>query len=196
MGEYCDIWEYYDYGRLKTVLNKISQSEILGYMGILWLLKFKNWVKQNKWIWNIGILWFLKFKNQIKWDGLILAALTKQITIVAFKDWWPRACPHPSGAQLTKQGSFYHLWCDKKLLQTPIPKGLHNGNSSLLLNLVLPNCFVCFGPRLCIRNDKSASFKLGARQLQCQCQHDRVLVATRGSRKRGAGGTLHLMLGK
>lgn len=129
----------------------------------------------------MGILWFLKFKNQLKWDGLILAALTNQMTMV----FMPRARPHPSGAQLTKQGSFHH--CDKNLLQPPIPKGLHNGNSSLLLNLVLPNCFVCFGLRLSIRNDKSASFKLKARQLQCQCQHDRVLVATRGEqgKKRG-----------
>lgn len=102
------------------------------------------------------------------------------------KDWWPRARPHPSGAQLPKQGRATLVTLIKNLLHSPIPKGLHNGNSSLLLNLVLPNCFVCFGPRLHIRNDKSASFKLKARQLQCQCQHDRVLVATGGRKeKRG-----------
>lgn len=143
---------------------------------------------------------FLEFKNQIKRRGWILTALTTQNTtnhccvrgLVATSSSPPQ---WSSAAQAGQSNT-----CDsdkKKLLHSPIPKGLHNGNSSLLLNLVLPNCFVCFGPRLRIRNDKSASFKLKARQLQCQCQHDRVLVATGGEEgKEGQERALHFMLGK
>lgn len=98
----------------------------------------------------------------MKGDGLILTALTKQIPAVLM----PRARPQPSGA-----GHFLWLW-QKPAQSLLLPKGLHSGNCSLLLNLLL-----CFGPGLWIRNDKSAPFKL-------QCQHDRALVATRGKRGR------------
>lgn len=97
------------------------------------------------------------------------------------------------GTQLTKHGQTNSCHYDKSVLQSWLlqshSRGLYNGNSSLPLNLVLPNCFVCFGPRLRIRNDKSSSFILKARQFDCQCQHDKVLMAMGvggGSKHRGA----------
>lgn len=108
--------------------------------------------------------------------------------LLFWKDWWQRA-----GTQLTKHGQTKSCHYDKSVLQSWLlqshSRGLYSGNSSLPLNLVLPNCFVCFGPRLCIRNDKSSSFILKARQFDCQCQHDKVLMAMGvggGSKHRGA----------